>query len=115
TDPGVDILALVHGYGLAPEFPEGVRLAAEEIARTRRPEEDPGRVDRRDLLVFTIDPADAKDHDDALSVARTPAGGWEVGVHIADVSAYVEHGGVIDVEALERGTSVYLVDRVIPM
>ena len=115
TDPGVDILALVHGYGLAPEFPEEVQLAAEEIARTHRPEDDPGRVDRRDLLVFTIDPTDAKDHDDALSIARLDGGHWEVGVHIADVSAYVERGGLIDVEAQARGTSVYLVDRVIPM
>lgn len=115
TDPGVDILALVHGYGLAPDFPEEVRLAAEEVARTRRPEEDSGRVDHRALLVFTIDPADAKDHDDALSVLPLEGGAWEVGVHIADVSAFVERGGVVDVEAQARGTSVYLVDRVIPM
>jgi ribonuclease R len=114
TDPGVDILALVHGYGLAPEFPEEVRLAAEEVARTRTPEDDPGRVDCRDLLVFTIDPADAKDHDDALSIVRAGTG-WEVGIHIADVSAYVERGSIVDVEAQARGTSVYLVDRVIPM
>jgi ribonuclease R len=115
TDPGVDILTIVHGHGLAPEFPEEVRLAAEEVARARRPETDPGRVDRRDLLVFTIDPADAKDHDDALSVEPLGPGSWEVGVHIADVSAYVELGKTVDVEAQARGTSVYLVDRVIPM
>jgi ribonuclease R len=115
TDPGVDILALVHSYGLTPEFPPEVRLAAEEVARQRMPEEDVGRVDRRDLLVFTIDPLDAKDHDDALSITRQGNERWEVGVHIADVTAFVEAGSPVDVEALERGTSVYLVDRVIPM
>ena len=115
TKPGVDVLALVHGYGLAPGFPPEVQAAAEEVARTRNPEGDPGRVDRRDLLVFTIDPADAKDHDDALSLAPLPDGTWEVGIHIADVSAFVERGSPVDVEALERATSVYLVDRVIPM
>ena len=115
TDPGVDILALVHSYGLSPDFPEEVRLAAEELASTQRPEADPGRVDRRELLVFTIDPLEAKDHDDALSVVPLSPDRWEVGVHIADVSAYVEPGSLVDVEALERGTSVYMVDRVIPM
>ena len=114
TAPGVDILALVHGYGLAPEFPEEVQFAA-AAAREQTPATDPGRVDRRDLLVFTIDPADAKDHDDALSVTPLAPDRWEVGIHIADVSRYVEPGGPVDLEALERGTSVYLVDRVIPM
>jgi len=115
TAPGVDILSLVHSYGLAPDFPEEVQSVAEEVASTQRPEDDPARVDRRELLVFTIDPLDAKDHDDALSVIPLSPGHWEVGVHIADVSAYVEPGSVVDVEALERGTSVYMVDRVIPM
>ena len=115
TAPGVDILALVHSYGLAPDFPEEVQLAAEDLASVQRPEADPARVDRRELLVFTIDPVEAKDHDDALSVIPLGPDRWEVGVHIADVSAYVEPGGIVDVEALERGTSVYMVDRVIPM
>ena len=115
TAPGVDILALVHSYGLAPDFPEEVQLAAEDLASVQRPETDPTRVDRRELLVFTIDPLEAKDHDDALSVIPLGPDRWEVGVHIADVSAYVEPGGIVDVEALERGTSVYMVDRVIPM
>ena len=115
TKPGVDVLALVYGYGLSPEFPENVSLAAAELARERRPEDDPGRTDRRDLLVFTIDPADAKDHDDALSVSILGPGRWEVGIHIADVSSFVEPGSPVDLEALERGTSVYMVDRVIPM
>ena len=115
TAPGVDILALVYGYGLAPEFPEEVQFAAEKAAREQTPADDPGRVDRRDLLVFTIDPADAKDHDDALSVTPLAPDRWEVGIHIADVSRYVEPGGPVDLEAMERGTSVYLVDRVIPM
>jgi ribonuclease R len=115
TAPGVDILSLVHSYGLALEFPEDVQLAAEELAADRCPEDDPERVDRRELLVFTIDPIEAKDHDDALSVIPLGPDCWEVGVHIADVSAYVEPGSIVDVEALERGTSVYMVDRVIPM
>jgi ribonuclease R len=114
SDPGVDILALVHGYGLAPGFPEEVKLAAEDVARTRRPEADAGRVDRRDLLVFTIDPADAKDHDDALSVVRQ-GDAWEVGVHIADVSRTSSAAGSWTSRRRRGGTSVYLVDRVIPM
>jgi ribonuclease R len=115
TKPGVDVLAVAYSYGLSPEFPATVSLAAEQLARERRPEADPGRVDRRDLLVFTIDPADAKDHDDALSIEPLEGGYFEVGVHIADVSSYVEAGSPVDLEALERGTSVYMVDRVIPM
>ena len=73
------------------------------------------RLDIRKTTTFTIDPKDAKDFDDALSVKKLKNGNWEVGVHIADVSHYVEKGGVIDKEAIERATSVYLVDRVIPM
>ncbi len=114
-DPGVDILAVAHSYGLALEFPEEVMKAAQEAASTGM--DDPGahRVDRTDRVIFTIDPADAKDHDDALSIRPLDAGGWEVGVHIADVAHFVPEGGVIDQEALARGNSVYMVDRVIPM
>ncbi len=111
--PGVDVLAVAHGYGLALEFPKQVLRAAEQSARL--PISSEGRVDRTDLLVFTIDPADAKDHDDALSVEAVEGGRWRVGVHIADVSWYVPPGGPVDREAFARGTSVYLVDRVIPM
>lgn len=114
SDPGVDILAIVHGYGLSLDFPAAVLKEAEEAARSRSAEPGPDRLDRTDLLVVTIDPVDAKDHDDALSLTRTEEG-WELGVHIADVSHFVEEGGPLDLEARNRGTSVYLVDRVLPM
>jgi ribonuclease R len=115
-DPGVDVLTVAHGHELPMEFPPEV-LAAAEALRDQPSASDSleGRHDLRGRLVFTIDPGDAKDHDDALSIERTLEGLWEVGVHIADVSHFVEEGGVIDQEALKRGTSVYLVDRVISM
>lgn len=114
TDPGVDILSVVFGHGLTLEFPPAVEAAARKAAARG---ESPGkhRIDRTDLHVFTIDPADAKDHDDALSIEALPNDLWEVGIHIADVSFFVEEGSALDVEALARGTSVYLVDRTIPM
>lgn len=115
TDRGIDILAILYEYGLPVDFPERVDRAANEIAGRGRPAPGEGRRDCRDLHVFTIDPADAKDHDDALSIEKAEDGLWEVGVHIADVSWYVERGGPVDMEALNRGTSVYLVDRVVPM
>jgi len=115
-DPGVDVLAVVFGYDLPGEFPERVLKEAERIAaRGIRPEDLDGREDLRGELCFTIDPAEARDHDDALSVRELPNGRHRVGVHIADVSTYVVEGGELDREARERGTSVYLVDRVIPM
>jgi ribonuclease R len=113
-DPGVDVLAIIYHHGLPVEFPAAVEEEARARARAD-PSHDPTRHDRRDLHVFTIDPVDAKDHDDALSVRPAGEGLWEVGIHIADVSHYVEPGGALDLEALGRGTSVYLVDRVIPM
>jgi ribonuclease R len=114
-DPGIDVLSIVLGHQLPVEFPTHVTAEAEKIARRGlRPEDLAGREDFRDTLCLTIDPADARDHDDALSVRRTDAG-LEVGIHIADVSWYVKEGSAIDREALDRGTSVYLVDRVIPM
>ena len=116
TDPGVDILAVAHGHELPLEFPPEVEAAAESLQkRGVQADRLEGRVDLRGRLVFTIDPVDARDHDDALSIREGENGLWEVGVHIADVSHYVEEGGVIDQEAFKRGTSVYLVDRVIPM
>jgi ribonuclease R len=115
SDPGVDVLAVLFGHGLPLEFPPEVEAAAREAAESLPVEPGGHREDARGLHVFTIDPADAKDHDDALSVTPAGDGLWEVGVHIADVSAYVERGGRVDLEALERGTSVYLVDRVVPM
>ncbi len=115
SDPGVDVLSVLFGHGLPLEFPVEVEKVAQARADEVAIEPGPGREDFRDTLVFTIDPADAKDHDDALSVRPLGEGLWEVGIHIADVSAYVERGGAIDLEALNRGTSVYLVDRVVPM
>ena len=115
SDPGVDILSVIHDYGLPLAFPESVVSAARDAVSQRR--KDPGelRTDRRDLHVFTIDPADAKDHDDGLSIRPLEDESWEVGIHIADVSHFVRPDDEVDLEAFKRGTSVYLVDRVIPM
>ncbi len=113
--PGVDVLSILFGYGLDLEFPSDVEEAAQEVVARREREGWKGRTDRTALHVFTIDPADARDHDDALSLESLEDGLWEVGIHIADVSHFVERDGPIDVEALGRGTSVYLVDRVVPM
>ena len=115
SDPGVDVLAIAHGFGLALEFPDEVVRAAEDAAEAGATDPGPSRIDRTALLSFTIDPADAKDHDDALSIEWLGDGHWEVGVHIADVSHFVTPGSEVDEEALTRGTSVYLVDRAIPM
>ena len=109
-DPSVQALAVARGRGFDVEFPEEVVRAAEALAETPLGE----REDRTGDVVITIDPGDARDHDDAISV-ETTEGGFTVGVHIADVAHYVAAGGPIDREARKRGTSVYLVDRVIPM
>ncbi len=115
-DPGVDVLAVAHGHELPLEFPPEVEAEAARLKeRGVQIGVETGRHDLRGQLIFTIDPADAKDHDDALSIQRGDDGLWHVGVHIADVSYYVEEGGEIDQEAFKRATSVYLVDRVIPM
>ena len=115
-EPGVDILSIIHGHELPLQFPDSVEREAEAaLARGITERDLAGREDLRDVLVFTIDPADAKDHDDALSVRETGEGRWEVGVHIADVSHYVREDTALDAEASLRGTSVYLVDRVVPM
>ncbi len=112
--PGVDVLAILHGHGLPEEFPAEVEEAAAGAAERM---DVPGeRVDHRDLHVFTIDPTEARDHDDALSIRPLDRPGvFEVGIHIAYVAHFVEEGSVLDMEALNRGTSVYLVDQVIPM
>lgn len=116
SDPGVDVLAVAHGHELPLDFPPEVDAAARALQEKGvQADHLADRVDLRGQLIFTIDPPDAQDHDDALSVRKGQDGLWEVGVHIADVSHYVEEGGVIDQEAFRRGTSVYLVDRVIPM
>jgi len=114
-EPGVDILSVIHDHGLPLAFPDSVVAAAREAVVHRRKEGGDNRTDRRDLHVFTIDPADAKDHDDALSIQSLGDESWEVGIHIADVSHFVRAGDEVDLEAFKRGTSVYLVDRVIPM
>ncbi|MDX1622553.1 MAG: ribonuclease R [Gemmatimonadota bacterium] len=112
--PGVDILSIVKTHGLDEEFPEEVIRAAGAIEPDFDRELE-RREDWRDRSTFTIDPTDAKDFDDALSIERKGDDLFEVGVHIADVSHYVEPHDVIDEEAYERATSTYLVDRVIPM
>lgn len=115
-EAGVDVLAILIGHQLPLDFPPQVAKEAERIARQGiRPEQLRDREDLRDRTAFTIDPADARDHDDAVSVRDLGDGEYEVGVHIADVSWYVKPGGAIDREARERATSVYLVDRVVPM
>lgn len=115
-EAGVDVLAILIGHQLPLDFPPQVAKEAERIARQGiRPEQLRDREDLRDRTAFTIDPADARDHDDAVSVRDLGHGEYEIGVHIADVSWYVKPGGAIDREARERATSVYLVDRVVPM
>jgi ribonuclease R len=116
ADQGVDMLAVLHNHDLQIEFPPEVEQAARLLREAGlQPADLAGREDLREQLIFTIDPADARDHDDALSVRPLGPGLWEVGVHIADVAHYVAEGSALDEEALRRGTSVYLVDRVVPM
>lgn len=110
-----EIHSILAEYGLPYTFPEEVENEAEKIDRSINHEELKKRWDMRDILTFTIDPKDAKDFDDALSIRKLENGNWEVGVHIADVSHYVQPGTLLDDEAYQRGTSVYLVDRVVPM
>jgi ribonuclease R len=114
-DPGVDVLSVLHDHGLAPDFPPEVEEAARRVAEGERPEPGEGREDLRHLRTMTIDPEDAKDHDDALSIEPLEGGRVRVGIHIADVGWYVRPGSELDREARSRGTSVYLVDRVVPM
>jgi ribonuclease R len=111
----VEIHAILAEYGLPAAFPEEVLAAAEKIPRTITEKDLAQRRDMRPFTTFTIDPFDAKDFDDALSLHKLENGHWEVGVHIADVTHYLEPGGIIDKEAYNRATSVYLVDRVVPM
>ncbi|MBO5550395.1 MAG: VacB/RNase II family 3'-5' exoribonuclease, partial [Lachnospiraceae bacterium] len=112
--PGVDITSIVRSYGLSESFPEDARLEARKLAVPVNDDMLKGRRDLRDAVTITIDGEDSKDFDDAVSLTRKNSG-WELGVHIADVSEYVKEGSCLDREALKRGTSVYLPDRVIPM
>lgn len=114
-DHDTEIHAILAQYGLPYEFPEEVEAYANAIDTTIKEEEIKKRRDMRDTLTFTIDPKDAKDFDDALSFQVLENGNYEVGIHIADVSHYVKPGTILDDEAYERATSVYLVDRVVPM
>lgn len=114
-DNNAEMHAILAEYGLPYDYPAAVTRAAEQIQPGITPEEIARREDFRDVLTFTIDPKDAKDFDDALSFRQLKEDEWEVGVHIADVSHYVKEGDIIDREAQHRATSVYLVDRTIPM
>lgn len=107
--------SILFEYDLPFEFPAEVEAVAEKISFELDPVEIKKRRDFRDILTFTIDPHDAKDFDDALSFQKLPNGNYEIGIHIADVSHYMQPGGILDVEAYDRATSVYLVDRVVPM
>lgn len=110
-----EIHSILAEYGLPYEFPKEVESYANKIDTTIKPEEVSKRRDLRQVLTFTIDPKDAKDFDDALSFQILKNGNYEIGIHIADVSHYLQEGTVLDDEAYERATSVYLVDRVVPM
>ena len=114
-DNETEMHAILAEYDLPYRFEREVEQAADAISAAISDEEYRSRRDFRDITTFTVDPADAKDFDDALSIRRLDDGVWEVGVHIADVTHYVTEGSVVDCEARERGTSVYLVDRTVPM
>lgn len=111
----VEIHSILAEYGLPSQFPEEVEREAAEIKTELSAEEIAKRRDMRQVPTLTIDPADAKDFDDALSIQKLDNGLWQIGVHIADVSHYVQPGSLLDEEAYRRATSVYLVDRVVPM
>ncbi|MBV1819842.1 ribonuclease R [Clostridium cochlearium] len=114
-EKGIDILTIIKKYNLPEEFPEKVQKYTENIPDEIKEEEYNNRMDLRDKKIITIDGEDAKDLDDAISIEKLPNGNFYLGVHIADVSHYVKEKNPLDKEALKRGTSVYLVDRVIPM
>lgn len=114
-DNTAEMHAILAEYGLPYAYPKSVEDEAEKIDPGITAEEIGRREDLREVTTFTIDPRDAKDFDDAISIRKTDDGLWEVGVHIADVSHYVKEGSIIDKEAVKRATSVYLVDRTIPM
>lgn len=114
-DNNTEMHAILAEFGLPYVYPENVEKEADKIDAGITPDEIAKRVDMRDVVTFTIDPRDAKDFDDALSLRRLENGLWEVGVHIADVTHYVRPKSIIEKEALKRATSVYLVDRTVPM
>ena len=114
-DNDAEMHAILAEFGLPYSYPQEVEDAANEIADKIDDEEIARRIDMRDVVTFTIDPRDAKDFDDALSIRKLETGLWEIGVHIADVTHYVTPDSIIDKEAYKRATSVYLVDRTVPM
>ena len=115
NDPGIDILSIVKKYNIETDFPDDIKEQLKNIPSEVSEEECKNRRDLRNEMIFTIDGDDTKDIDDAVSIHRKPNGNYVLGVHIADVSYYVKEGSPLDNDAMERGTSVYLVDRVIPM
>lgn len=114
-EPQAELMAILHKYELNPEFPRAVVEEAKRVPATVQPRHLKGRLDMRDVFTFTIDPDDAKDFDDALSIERPDAKTIRIGIHIADVSTYVKPNSALDKEAQERGNSTYLVGTVIPM
>ncbi|MGH2665282.1 ribonuclease R [Flavobacterium sp.] len=110
-----EIHAILAEYGLPYDFPVDVEVYAQKLDTSIQESEIANRRDMRDTLTYTIDPKDAKDFDDALSFKKLENGNYEIGIHIADVSYYLQEGTILDDEAYQRGTSVYLVDRVVPM
>lgn len=115
NDVGIDILSYVYEYGFDPTYSDDVMAEVEKIPSMVSEEEMLSRTDLRDMMIFTIDGKDTKDIDDAISIEKTDNDKYILGVHIADVSHYVKKGSYLDDDAYERGTSVYLVDRVVPM
>ncbi len=115
NDPGVDILSIIHKHGIEVDFPQSVIDHANSVPEQIAESDIEGRRDLRDEVIVTIDGADAKDLDDAVTVTKNADGTYKLGVHIADVSHYVTEGSAMDTEAYDRATSVYLTDRVIPM
>jgi ribonuclease R len=113
--PGIDLLSIIRAYHLPTEFPRNVIDEANNIPQEVGPSQIDGREDLRKQFIFTIDPDDARDFDDAINVEKIDQNTWQLGVHIADVAAYVAPGSALDKEARKRGNSVYLPDRVIPM
>ena len=114
-EPGVDTLSIIHEFNLPDEFPEEVLEEARAQAKLFDEEDLQGRLDLTGETIITIDPVDARDFDDAISLERDDKGHWRLGVHIADVAHFVQPGTALDTEAAQRGTSVYLPDRVLPM
>lgn len=115
TDPGIDVLEILESMDIVSEFPEEVLKEAEQVPDAPSEKDIEGRLDLREEITFTIDGADAKDLDDAVHIKLLKNGNFELGVHIADVSYYVTEGSALDKEALNRATSVYVTDRVVPM